>query len=225
MKQDYYDLLGLDSEATAEEIKKAYRRLAHQYHPDKNPDNPRAEEFFKRISEAYQTLQDPQKRAAYDRFGPSPAGMRSGRPGQPDEFFFRQEAINDFFDDFFEDFLGAVEAAGAAPPGRRLDATALKSAWKRPFREPTRRFESSKKLFVPRAREAAAPRGLTRFPARTAAAEGSLRTQRGFFVTDSACPRCQGRGELVLNPCGHCGGKGADPGPANGQNPHSPGRG
>ena len=119
MKQDYYDLLGLDSEATSEEIKKAYRRLAHQYHPDKNPGNPQAEERFKRISEAYQTLQDPRKRAAYDRFGSSVRPGRGGGGVPPEDFFSRQEAVHDFFEDFFDDFIQAMGPRSRRTRGQR----------------------------------------------------------------------------------------------------------
>ena len=207
MKQDYYDLLGLDAEATAEEIKKAYRRLAHQYHPDKNPDNPQAEEVFKRLSQAYQTLQDPQKRAAYDRFGPSPAGMRTGRSGQPDDFFFRQQAVNDFFADFFEDFLGAVK-----PPARRRRGADLvynfEISLQEAFSGADQKIQILQKMFCPVCQGSRCAPGARPVSCPSCGGKGMLRTQRGFFVTDSACPRCQGQGELVLNPCGHCAGKG-----------------
>ncbi len=207
MKQDFYDLLGLDSEATAEEIKKAYRRLAHQYHPDKNPNNPRAEEFFKRLSEAYQTLQDPQKRAVYDRFGPSPAGRRSGGPAQPDDSFFRQETINDFFDDFFEDFLGAVKPSPRRRRGADLTYN-LEISLEEAFSGADQEIKIIQKTFCPVCQGSRCAPGTHPVSCPSCGGRGSLRTQRGFFVTDSACPRCQGQGGLVLNPCGRCAGKG-----------------
>lgn len=207
MKQDYYDLLGLDSEATAEEIKKAYRRLAHQYHPDKNPDNPRAEEFFKRLAEAYQTLQDPQKRVSYDRFRPSPGGGRNGSPGQPDDFFFRQEAVNDFFDDFFEDFLDAVKPQARRRRGADLTYN-FEISLEEAFSGANQEIKTLQKTFCPVCQGGRCAPGAHPISCPNCGGKGSSRTQRGFFVTDSACPRCQGQGELVLNPCGHCAGKG-----------------
>jgi len=207
LKQDYYDLLGLDSEATAEELKKAYRRLAHQYHPDKNPDNPRAEEFFKRLLEAYQTLQDPQKRAAYDRFRPSPGGRRSGGSGRPEDFFFRQEAVNDFFDDFFEDFLGAVKPQARRRRGADLTHN-FEISLEEAFSGADQEIKILQKTFCPVCRGSRCAPGARPVSCPSCGGKGSLRTQRGFFVTDSACPRCQGQGELVVNPCGHCAGKG-----------------
>lgn len=207
MKQDYYDLLGLEKEATAEDIKKAYRRLAHQYHPDKNPDNRRAEEFFKRISEAYQTLQDPQKRAAYDRFGNFPGGRRSGGPGFPDDFFYRQETINGFFDDFFADFFGAVRASGRRRRGADLSCR-VEISLEEAFSGTEQEIRVVQKTFCPACGGSRCAPGSAPIPCPNCGGRGSLRAQRGFFVTDSACPRCQGQGELVLNPCGRCGGRG-----------------
>jgi len=207
LKQDYYDFLGLDSEATAEEIKKAYRRLAHQYHPDKNPDNPRAEEFFKRLSEAYQTLQDPQKRAAYDRFGPSAGRVQSGGPARPDDFFSRQAAIHDYFDDFFEDFLGAVKPK--ARRHRSPDLTySIEISLQEAFSGADKEMKILQKIFCPACQGNRCAPGTHPVSCPNCGGRGSMRTQRGFFVTDSACPRCQGLGELILKPCGRCLGKG-----------------
>jgi molecular chaperone DnaJ len=207
LKQDYYDLLGLDREATAEEIKKAYRRLAHQYHPDKNPGNPRAEDLFKRISEAYQTLQDPQKRAAYDRFGASPLGKKAGRPGPADDFFFRRETLNDFFDDFFEDFLGAARPQGRRRRGGDLTYN-LEITLGEAFAGGDREIQVFQKTFCPVCQGTRCVSGSGPVSCPNCGGRGSLRAQRGFFVTDSACPRCEGQGEIIPNPCGHCGGRG-----------------
>jgi DnaJ-class molecular chaperone len=106
LKRDYYDLLGIDLLASPEEIKKAYRRLAHQFHPDKNPENPAAEEHFKRINEAYEILQDVHKRAAYDRRGAAMGGRGFGGFRQPEDFSFRADSFDDFVGELFEDFFG-----------------------------------------------------------------------------------------------------------------------
>jgi molecular chaperone DnaJ len=209
LKRDYYDLLGLDSEATPAEIKKAYRRLAHQYHPDKNPDNPRAEEFFKRISEAYHTLQDPQKRAAYDRFGAFPGGGGGSGPGpgRPDEFFRRREAIHDFFDDFFEDFFGTVRASGRRRRGADLSFR-VEISLEEAFTGTEQEIKIFRNTLCPACRGTRCSPGTHPVSCPACRGRGVLRSQRGFFVTDSACPRCQGLGELVSNPCGRCGGRG-----------------
>jgi len=207
LKQDYYDLLGLEREATAEEIKKAYRRLAHQFHPDKNPGDPRAEELFKHLSEAYRTLQDPQKRAAYDRFGPFPGMGRSGGPGRGEDFFYRQETINDFFGDFFEDFFGAVRASGRRRRGADLSYR-VEISLEEAFSGTDQEIKVQQKMFCPVCRGSRCAPGSAPIPCPSCEGRGSWRSQRGFFITDSACPRCQGAGELITNPCGRCGGKG-----------------
>ncbi len=207
MKQDYYGLLGLDSEATPEEIKKAYRRLAHQYHPDKNPGNPQAEERFKRISEAYQVLQDPGKRAAYDRFG------SSMRPGQgrgyapPEDIFSRQEAVHDFFEDFFEDFIHAM-----GPRPRRARGTDLRYnleiTLEQAFSGMDQEIKIPRKIPCPLCRGSRCAPGTQPVSCPQCRGRGSIRAQRGFFITDSACPQCQGLGHVIPSPCPQCGGKG-----------------
>ena len=180
MKQDYYGLLGLDSEATPEEIKKAYRRLAHQYHPDKNPGNPQAEERFKRISEAYQVLQDPGKRAAYDRFG------SSVRPGQgrgyapPEDFFSRQEAVHDFFEDFFEDFIHAVGSRPRRARGADLRYN-LEITLGEAFSGMDQEIKIPRKIACPLCRGSRCAPGTQPVSCPQCRGRGSIRAQRGFF--------------------------------------------
>ena len=111
-KRDYYEILGAHREATDDELKKAYRKLALQYHPDRNPDDPSAEEHFKEVSEAYAVLSDPQKRKAYDRFGHQGVGMGGGPggPGGPD--FGDLGSFTDLFNDLFGDIFGARGGPG-----------------------------------------------------------------------------------------------------------------
>ncbi len=203
MKQDYYGLLGVDSEATLEEIKKAYRRLAHQYHPDKNPGNPQAEERFKRISEAYQVLQDARKRAAYDRFGGS---MKSGQ-GLGEDFFSRQDAVHDFFEDFFEDFVHAMGPRTRRTSGADLRYN-LEITLEQAFSGADQEIKISRRIPCPVCRGTRCASGTQPVSCPQCRGRGSLRTQRGFFITDAACPHCQGQGHIILNPCRHCSGKG-----------------
>lgn len=207
MKQDYYDLLGLDPEATSEEIKKAYRRLAHQYHPDKNPGNPQAEERFKRISEAYQTLQDPRKRAAYDRFGSSVRPGRGGGGVPPEDFFSRQEAVHDFFEDFFDDFIQAMGPRSRRTRGADLRYN-LEITLEQAFSGMDREIKIPRKILCPMCQGNRCAPGSQPLPCPQCHGRGSLRTQRGFFITDATCPRCQGLGHIILRPCPHCNGIG-----------------
>src|SRR5437588_41828 len=126
-KKDYYQTLGVDKKATAEDLKKAYRKLAMQYHPDKNPNNKEAEHKFKEISEAYEVLKDEQKRAAYDRFGhgafdPSMArGAGAGGPGggMGGMGGFGGAGFSDIFEEMFGDFMGQTQRRGGEATSRR----------------------------------------------------------------------------------------------------------
>ena len=208
IKRDYYDLLGLDSLATREEIKKAYRRLAHQYHPDKNPNNPSAEDLFKQITEAYEVLQDVQKRAAYDRRGPS-MGRRGfeGFRQHPDAPYGR-DFIEDIFDEVFEDFLGAVRSRPIKKRGAdlrynleiSLEEAALGSEQKIAF---------SRQSICPLCGGSRCSPGTSRMICPTCEGQGSHHSQRGFFVVQTACERCQGEGEIIPRPCPRCGGAGS----------------
>ena len=150
-----------------------------------------------------------------------PGGRRSGGPGQPDDFFSRQEAINDFFDDFFEDFLGAMRPQTRRRRGADLNYR-LEITLEEAFSGAEQEIKTLQKIFCPACQGSRCAPGAKPIPCPTCGGKGSLRTQRGFFVTDSTCPRCQGLGELVLNPCARCARKGADPGPDNRSNSASP---
>jgi len=116
-KRDYYEVLGVDRGASGDVLKKAYRKLALQYHPDRNPDDPAAEEHFKQVSEAYAVLSDPQKRQAYDRFGHQGVGMGGPGHGAPD--FGDLGSFTDLFNDLFGDIFGARGGPGGARRGGR----------------------------------------------------------------------------------------------------------
>ena len=124
-KQDYYELLGLTKGASAEEIKKAYRKMAMQYHPDRNPGDAEAEAKFKDCSEAYEVLKDEQKRAAYDRFGHAAfengGAGGGGRGGAGFDFNFGGGGFADIFDEMFGDFMGGRRGGGGGQAGRGSD--------------------------------------------------------------------------------------------------------
>ncbi len=208
MKQDYYDLLGVDSSATKEEIKKAYRRLAHQFHPDKNPNNPSAEEAFKRITEAYEILQDAQKRAAYDRHGPSMG--RRGFEGfrQPPDVPYNRDFFEEILYEIFDDFVGPVRSRPTRTRGADLRYNLEISLEEAAFGS-KQKIQFSRNSICPLCRGSRCSPGTTRIMCPTCDGHGSLRSQRGFFVVETACERCQGEGEIIPRPCSRCGGAGS----------------
>lgn len=205
-KQDYYEMLGVGQKASADEIKKAYRKLAMQHHPDRNPDNPEAEATFKELSEAYDVLRDDQKRAAYDQFGHAAfeQGMGGGQHGAS-AFDFASS-----FSDIFEDLFGANFGGGRQRTQTRgADLRynmeiSLEEAYE--GKKATIRVPTSVPCEVCHGSGAegdSAPTTCT-----TCRGHGKVRAQQGFFTIERTCPACQGAGHVIENPCKPCGGAG-----------------
>ena len=208
IKRDYYDLLGIDSLATKEEIKKAYRRLAHQFHPDKNPNNPAAEESFKQITEAYEVLQDAQKRAAYDRHGPSIGHKGYEGFRQPPDVPYGRDLFEDMFGEIFEDFFGAGRSKSARIRGADLRYN-LEISLEEAASGSEQKVQFSRHSICPLCRGGRCSPGTSRIKCPACEGYGSLRRSRGFFVVETACERCLGEGEIIPRPCPQCGGSGS----------------
>ena len=213
-KRDYYDVLGVAKGASADELKKAYRQKAKEFHPDRNSDNPKAEEQFKEVSEAYEALKDPDKKAAYDRFGHAAfdGGMGGGRPGGfgggQGDF---ASALSDVFDDLFGDFMG-----GGGPRGGGRQRAARGSDLRYNLRVSLEdAFSGSQKTInVPTAvgcetcNGTGAESGAEPQTCPTCSGMGKVRAQQGFFTVERTCPTCSGMGQIIKNPCKKCGGAG-----------------
>jgi len=207
LKRDYYDLLGIDPLASPEEIKKAYRRLAHQFHPDKNPENPGAEEHFKRITEAYEILHDVRKRAAYDRRGAAMGGRGFGGFREPEDFSFRGDSFDDFFGEIFEDFLGIRR-----PQPRKAKGADLRYNLEISLEEAAlgveQEIEVRRMSVCPLCRGSRCAPGTSPTVCPACRGVGSLRSQRGFFQVETTCERCQGERQIIPRPCPKCAGVG-----------------
>lgn len=211
-KRDFYDVLGVSRGATEDELKKSYRKLAKELHPDRNKDNPDAANRFKEVNEAYDVLKDGQKRAAYDQFGHAafangsgPSAGQRGRPGAGQDF---GSAFSDIFDDLFGDIVGG-RRGGGAPRGRGSDlrynlAVDLEAAYQ----------GKNVTIKAPGAVACEACSGTggeggskpTQCP--TCGGVGKVRAQQGFFTIERTCPTCAGRGAIIKDPCRVCGGAG-----------------
>ncbi|HKL05714.1 MAG TPA: molecular chaperone DnaJ [Roseovarius sp.] len=217
-KRDYYEVLGISKGASEDEIKKAYRKKAKELHPDRNKDNPESEAQFKEAGEAYDVLKDPEKKAAYDRFGhaafdggmggggPRPGGGFGGGPGQGDF----ASAFSDVFDDLFGDFMGGGRAGGGRQRAAR--GSDLRYNLRVTLEEAYNGLQKS--INVPTAVQCDACNGSgaeggaepTTCP--TCSGMGKVRAQQGFFTVERTCPTCSGLGQIIKNPCNTCHGQG-----------------
>jgi len=200
-KKDFYEILGVDRTASDEEIKKAYRQLAHKYHPDKNPGDKNIEEHFKEINAAYEVLKDSNKRAQYDRFGFAETGAGFGQ-GTGVGFDFQ-----DLFGDVFGDFFGASRRRTRGQRG-----SDLRYDMEVTFEEAA--FGTEKKIKLPKTikcqkcQGSGAKPGTSPTQCTTCHGRGQVSYQQGFFSISRPCSRCKGEGTLVKDPCSDCSGVG-----------------
>ncbi|HBM83114.1 MAG TPA: molecular chaperone DnaJ, partial [Halieaceae bacterium] len=204
-KRDYYEVLGVEKAADEKDIKKAYRRVAMKYHPDRNPDDPDADDKFKEATEAYDVLMNAEKRAAYDRFGHSGVDPNMGAGG----FGAGGGSFSDIFGDVFGDIFGGGGGRGRGGPQRGSDLRytldiSLEDAVKGTTVEikvPT--LATCEECDGSGARKGSSPVDCT-----TCGGIGQVRMQQGFFQVQQTCPTCRGRGKMISDPCGKCHGQG-----------------
>ncbi len=204
-KRDYYEVLGVNRDASEEEIKKAYRKLAMKHHPDRNPDNPKSEGLFKEAKEAYEVLSDAGKRGAYDQYGHAGvnphAGMGAGAAGAGFGTFA------DAFGDIFGDIFGAGRQRSNVYRGADLRYNLEIS-----LEEAARGTET--RVRIPTMEEcetcsgSGAKPGTQPMTCPTCGGQGQVRMTQGFFSIQQTCPKCHGSGKAVQNPCTNCNGAG-----------------
>jgi molecular chaperone DnaJ len=206
-KTDFYELLNVSRDASDQELKTAYRKLAMQHHPDRNPDNPEAEERFKACSEAYQVLSDPDKRAAYDRYGHAAfsGGAGGNGGGSPFQGGFGGQDMGDIFGDIFGEMfnMGGQRKASRVQRGRDL-----RYDMNLEFEEAV--FGKEKEITIKRmetcgdCQGTGAARGSSPVTCPQCKGAGQMRFQQGFFSVARTCPKCSGTGTVVTNPCTTC---------------------
>ncbi len=210
-KRDFYDVLGIRKGASADEIKKAYRRKAKELHPDRNKDNPEAESRFKEANEAYEILKDAERKAAYDRFGHAAFenGMGGGGRGG-----FHPGGQGDFastFSDIFEDLFGSGSGGGSVRQ-RAVRGSDLRHNLRVTLEEAYRGLQ--KTVTVPTSvtcgscNGTGAESGAEPATCPTCSGMGKVRAQQGFFTVERTCPTCHGAGQMIKNPCQTCHGAG-----------------
>jgi molecular chaperone DnaJ len=204
-KRDYYEVLGVNRDASEEDIKKAYRKLAMKWHPDRNPDNPKAEEHFKEAKEAYEVLTDPRKRPAYDQYGHAgvdPSAAAGAGAG------FGQGGFGDVFSDLFGEIFGGARG-GRSNVYRGAD---LRYNLEIALEQAAHGFET--KIRIPTLAECDTCHGSGAKPGTqpqtcaTCRGAGQVRVSQGPFSMAQTCPRCHGSGKMIAHPCAACGGAG-----------------
>ncbi len=210
-KRDYYDVLGIKRGASDADIKSAFRRLAKELHPDRNPDDASSEQKFKEINEAYEVLKDEQKRAAYDQFGH--AAFEGGRgPGGPGGFgpdF--SSSMSDIFDDLFGEFMGGRRGGGRQRNTRERGADLrynMEITLQEAFTGKQAQIRVPTSVTCETCSGSGARAGSRPTTCATCAGQGKVRASQGFFTIERTCPSCQGRGETIDDPCPDCRGHG-----------------
>jgi molecular chaperone DnaJ len=217
MKEDFYKTLGVNKNATADEMKKSYRKLAMKYHPDRNPDNKEAETKFKAIAEAYEILSDPQKKAAYDSYGHSAFDQGAGGGGHGRSHhgggFGQQGGFSDMFNDIFEDLMGG-QGGGRRSSGPTINTRgadlrynielSLDAAFK--GKKTTIKFTTASTCTPCNGKGSKNQNASTKCI--TCAGHGKVRAQQGFFVVERTCQACHGAGHIIKDPCSSCHGEG-----------------
>ncbi len=207
-KRDYYEVLGVQRNATEAEIKKAFKKLAMKYHPDRNPDNKEAEEKFKEAKEAYDILSDGKKRAAYDQFGH--AGVEGGMGGGPGGYGGAGGAS---FSDIFGDVFGDIFGGGGGRGGQRVYQGAdlrynLELGLEEAVAGTTVKIRVPTLVTCQECSGSGAKKGTTPTTCPTCHGQGQVRMQQGFFSLQQTCPRCHGSGKIITDPCNSCHGEG-----------------
>lgn len=209
-KRDYYDVLGANKGASADELKKAYRKKAKELHPDRNSDNPKAEEQFKEVNEAYDALKDPEKKAAYDRFGHAAfEGGMGGRPGGMGGHGDFGSAFSDVFDDLFGDFMGGGRGGARQRASRGSDLRYnLRVTLEEAFTGIQKSINVPTSVSCEDCNGTGAESGAEPQTCPTCSGMGKVRAQQGFFTVERTCPTCSGMGQIIKNPCKSCSGAG-----------------
>lgn len=200
-RKDFYEILGIPGDASEEEIKKAYRRMAMKYHPDRNPDDPQAEVRFKEAAEAYEVLRDPQKRAHYDRFG------HEGLNNSGFQGFRNTDDIFSTFSDIFGEFFGYGSRGPRPQAGADLRYNLTLS-----FRDAAKGkeidLELPKNETCGECEGSGAAAGTRPETCQQCGGQGQIHQNQGFFRLAVTCPICQGQGEIITTPCRTCHGRG-----------------
>ncbi|MFP3385514.1 molecular chaperone DnaJ [Tritonibacter scottomollicae] len=214
-KRDYYEVLGVSKGASADEIKKGFRKKAKELHPDRNSDNPDAEAQFKEANEAYDVLKDAERKAAYDRYGHAAfengmgGGGGGGRPGgHPGGDF--SSAFSDVFDDLFGDFMGGGGRGGGrqrASRGADLRYN-LRLSLEEAFAGLHKTINVPTSVSCSSCEGTGAEGGAEPTTCPTCSGMGKVRAQQGFFTVERTCPTCSGLGQMIKNPCKTCHGHG-----------------
>lgn len=206
MSKDYYAILGVEKNVSEDDLKKAYRKKAMEFHPDRNQDNKDAEEKFKEINEAYDVLKDPDKRAAYDRFGTAGAQFRGGGGG-PGDF---GAGFGSAFSDIFEDMFGDIMSGGGRRSQGPQRGSDVQYAVEISLEDAFKGKETKMKIPTIEACDTCNGSGVSdggkAENCSTCSGSGRVRATQGFFTIERTCPTCNGAGTIIKNPCKKCGG-------------------